>query len=763
MSLKDKLGMAIGGLVAKVAPDRPADPLIETRRAVGKPMHRVDGERKVRGAAAFTADLVVPHLAYAAIAYSTIARGRIVRLEAHDAAASPGVLAVMTHANVPAMLPPPLFNMVAGTCAASSLPVLSDEVWWNGQPVAVVIAESQEQADAAAALIEVEYTPAPAALRFDELEATARQPEDILGEPPALHHHNAERALREAQVHVDHVYRTPRYNHNAIEPHTTIARWRGDGALELYDSTQSLSWTRNTMAAAFELPVDGVRVLAPFVGGGFGGKGMLWSNTVLAAAAAKLVGRPVKLALTREGVFRAVGGRALTEQRVALAAAGDGALDALIHTGVTATVTHTKFPEQFSFPARHLYAARAYDIRQRVVALDTVANTAMRAPGESVGTFALESAIDELAYALDRDPIELRVRNEPARDPTSGHPFSSRNLVSAYRRGAAAFVWAERPRQARAQRRGDWWLGQGVATATYPFLMMPCTARVRLRADGHAVIQSAAHEMGMGTATVQRQHAADRLGVGVSQVEFEYGDSSLPACSTAGGSSQTVSIAAAVRVAIEHLHAALLQLVGPASPLARAKLDDVVARDGGLYRRDNGRGEKYTAILGHAGRGELVADGELPAPREMLKYSMHSYGAQFCELRVHAYTGEIRLERWLGSFDVGRVINPRTAHSQLRGGIVMGIGMALSEQTLFDERTGRIVNASLADYHVPVHLDVPEIEILCTDIPDVHAPLGAHGIGEIGVTGAAAAIANAVYHATGRRIRELPITVDKLL
>jgi xanthine dehydrogenase YagR molybdenum-binding subunit len=763
MSLKDKLGMAIGGLVAKALPDRPADPLIETRRAVGKPMHRVDGERKVRGAAAFTADLVVPHLAYAAVVYSTIARGRIARLEARDAATAPGVLAVMTHANVPRMAPPPLFDLAAGTCAASSLPVLTDEVWWNGQPVAVVLAETQEQADAAAMLVEVEDAAAPAALKFDELKAGARPPDDILGEPAAVHHHNAERALREAPISIDHVYRTPRYNHNALEPHTTIAHWRSAHSLELYDTTQSLAWVRNTMAAAFELPGDHVRVIAPFVGGGFGGKGMLWSHTVLAAAAAKLIGRPVKLALTREGVFRAVGGRALTEQRVALGAARDGALHALVHAGASATVTHTRFPEQFSFPARHLYAVRAYDIRQRIVLLDTVANTAMRAPGESVGTFALESAIDELAYALDLDPIELRARNEPARDPTTGHPFSTRNLLSAYRRGASAFAWAERPRRPGVQRRGQWWVGQGVATATYPFFMMPCAARVRLRADGQAVVQCAAHEMGMGTATVQRQVAADRLGLGVNQVEIEYGDSSLPACSTAGGSSQTVSIAAAVRAAVEHLHTALLQLAGPGSPLAKAKLDDVIARDGGLFRRDTGRGEKYSALLGHANRSELVADGELPAPRETLKYSMHSYGAQFCELRVHASTGEIRIDRWLGAFDVGRIVNPRTAHSQLRGGIVMGIGMALGEQTLFDERTGRIVNPSLADYHVPVHLDVPEIEIVCTDIPDVHAPLGAHGIGEIGITGCAAAIANAVYHATGRRVRELPITVDKLL
>ncbi|HET9625964.1 MAG TPA: xanthine dehydrogenase family protein molybdopterin-binding subunit [Kofleriaceae bacterium] len=763
MSLKEKLGMAIGGIVAKVAPDRPADPLIETRRAVGKPVVRVDGERKVRGGATFSADLALPRMCHAAVVFSTIARGKIVRIEARDAAAAPGVIAVMTHGNAPRMAPPPPFSMASGTCAASSLPPLGEEIFWNGQPVAVVIAEHREQAEAAAALVEVEYAEAPAALRFDAHKHEARPPSDLLGEPPALHHHNAERALRDAAVRVDHVYRTPRYNHNAIEPHVTVAHWTTERDLTLYDATQSLAWTRNTVATTFQVPSDGVRVIAPFVGGGFGGKGMLWSHTLLAAAAAKLVGRPVKLAMTREGVFRSVGGRTRTEQRVALGATAHGALQSLIHTGVSASVPHASFPEPYTFPARHLYAARAYDIAQKMLPLDTVANTAMRAPGEAVGTFALESALDELAYALGIDPIELRVRNEPERDPTSGHPFSSRNLVGAFRRGAAAFRWADRPPKPRAQRRGDWWHGQGVATATYPYMMMPCSARVRARADGQFVVQCAAHEMGMGTATVQRQHAADRLGVALERVDVEYGDSSLPACSTAGGSSQTVSIAAAVRVAIEHLHTALIQLAGPQSPLAGAKLDGVVARDGGLYRRDDGRGETYTAILGRAGKPELTAEGDMPQPRESLKYSMHSYGAQFCEVRVHAATGEVRIERWLGSFDVGRVINPRTAHSQLRGGIVMGIGMALSEETQLDERTGRIVNASLADYHVPVHLDIPEIEILCADIPDPHTPLGAHGIGEIGITGTAAAIANAVYHATGRRIRELPITLDKLL
>jgi len=563
---------------------------------------------------------------------------------------------------------------------------------------------------------------------------------------------------------VDRVYRTPRYNHNAIEPHATTASWGDDGVLTVYDSTQSLSWVRNTIAAVFALAPEQVRVLAPFVGGAFGGKGMLWNHTLLCAAAAKIVRRPVKLVLSREGVFRAVGGRTLSEQRVALGATADGTLRALMHSGTTAVVAHNHFPEQFSFPARHLYAAPSIAVAQQTVNLDMVANTAMRAPGESIGTFALESAIDELAHALGMDPIELRRRNEPAKDPTKGTPFSSRHLLEAYRRGAERFGWADRAAAPRARRDGKWLIGQGVATAYYPYIRQPGAARVRISADGTAVVQTTAHEMGMGTATGQIQHAADRLGLSPDQVAFEYGDSNLPLSATAGGSAQSVSIIAAVAAAVEQLHESLLELVGADSPLADADYRQIEARADGLFRADApGQGETYAAILRRAGREYIEAEADAPPPSELTEYSMHSYGAQFCEVRVHEETGEVRVSRWLGSFDCGRILNPQTAASQFRGGIVMGIGMALTEETLFDERSGRIVNPSLAEYHVPVHLDIPPIDIIHTDIPDEQAPLGVHGVGEIGITGAAAALANAIFNATGKRIRDLPITLDKLL
>jgi xanthine dehydrogenase YagR molybdenum-binding subunit len=402
-----------------------------------------------------------------------------------------------------------------------------------------------------------------------------------------------------------------------------------------------------------------------------------------------------------------------------------------------------------------------------MVYLDTVANTWMRAPGESIGTFALESAIDELAYELKIDPIELRRINEPQRDPVKDTAFSGRHLMEAYRLGAERFRWNARSSPPRSQREGKWLIGQGVATAYYPFLRFPAKARVQISADGSAIVQAPASEMGMGTATAQIQQAADRLGLPLHRVTFEYGDSGLPDTPMmAGGSNQTATTIGAVRATVEQVHRKLLKLAQKRSdsPLAGAKYEQISARDSGLFLRDDpARGEKYSDMIQKAGQASVQAEASSSLPLEMFKYSMASYGAQFCELRVHEETGEVRLSRWLGSFDCGTIINPKTAVSQLRGGIIMGIGMALTEETLFDERRGRIMNPSLAEYHVPVNLDIPHIDIIYTDIPDQHAPLGARGIGEIGITGAAAAIANAIFHATGKRVRDLPITLDKLL
>jgi xanthine dehydrogenase YagR molybdenum-binding subunit len=762
--LQDALKVAIGLTPETWLPGGTPDPLMHKHGLIGKPVTRVDGPLKVQGRARFSAEVPMDGLVYAALVHSAIARGRIVSIDAARAQASAGVVLVMTHLNAPRMQAPPLMMTGAKAGGSSSLPVMQDDaVHWNGQTIAVVLAETQEQADYAASLVSVAYEPGKSITAFNEAKSNAHPPDSILGEPPKVEIGDAEAELKDAPYKVDHVYVTPRHNHNAIELHATTVAWNGD-SLTVHDATQMVNLTASTLATVFGLKEKNVRVLSPYVGGGFGGK-CLWDHQILAVAAAKLAQRPVRMTLSREAVFRTVGGRTMTEQRVAIGAKTDGTLAALIHTGVAAMTSHNNCPEQFTFPARHLYAADAILVDQQVADVDMLANTFMRAPGESVGTFALECALDELAEQMQLDPVEFRRRIEPEKDPTSGNAFSSRHLNEAYKLGAERFGWEKRNATPGKRREGEWLIGMGCATGTYPYYRMAgAAARIKLANNGHVTVSIAAHEMGMGTATVQMQHVAERLGVPVEHVTFEYGDTDLPAGTIAGGSSQTATIAAAVIAASDVLLKEVLKLAGNDSALAGLSTQDVEMRDGGLFKRgDPGHAESYVSILTRAKRDEVVVEANASMPLEVMKYSMHSYCAQFCEVRVNSVTGETRVSRFVGSFDCGRILNSKTATSQFKGGIIMGIGLALTEETLFDERTGRIMNPSLAEYHVPVQMDVPAIEVLWTDIPDPHSPLGAHGIGEIGITGVGAAVANAVYNATGKRIRSLPITLDKLM
>ncbi len=764
MSITSKVMQA----VVHVIPDRDRDELSDAHRVLGKPIDRLDGRDKVTGAAPFAAEYPLPGLVHAALAYGTVAKGSIKSINISDAEKAMGVLAVITNDNAPRMKPPPLFDPAGGSDAgASNVNVLNtDEILYDGQPIALVVADTLERAESAAGLITAKFNVEAAELSFDAAKPGAETPKNIMGEDTEVKHGDPEAALSAAPFKVDHRYTTPRYNHNAIELHATTAAWDGDDKLTVYEASQFIRGVADTLAKIFSLKKENVHVISQFVGGGFGGKGSVWPHVQLCVLAAKVVGRPVRLVLSREGVFRTVGGRTPSDQRVALAANKEGKLTALIHIGVTATTFSNEFAEQFTFPARHLYASKTFLVNQRVVHLNTTANTFMRAPGESIGTFALESAMDELSYELGVDPVELRMLNDAETDPAKGIPFSARHFKEAYRLGSEKFHWQDRPAKVRSQREGDWLLGQGVATAFYPAYRFPASARVRISADGTATVQCAGQEMGMGTATVQTQHAAERLGLPMEKVRFEYGDSDLPQAPVAGGSNQTVSIALAVHEACEKLHKEILDLVrhDDRSPLKGADFAEVEARAGGLFRRkDRSKGETYAAILARAQKSSLEAEAMSGKPVELMKYSMGSYGAQFCEVRVNEITGEVRVSRWVGAFDTGRILNPKTARSQFMGGIIMGIGMALTEGALFDERSGRIMNPSLAEYHVPVNLDVPKIEAYFLDIPDPHTPLGAHGIGEIGITGAAAAVANAVYHATGKRIRSLPITLDKLM
>lgn len=740
------------------------DPLLRKHGSLGQSVSRIEGPMKVQGKTRFAAEFPYDNISYAALAFSTVARGRITELDVGAAEAAPGVILVMTYKNAPRMKAPSLMMSSPTAAGASNLPVMqNDEIHWNGQPIALVLAETQEQADYAASLVEAKYELLPAVTSFDEAKKTPRQLENLLGQPPYVEIGDAEAALANAEVKVDLIYRTPRHNHNAIELHAATVVWNDD-ELRVHDASQLLDLTTGQLADIFGIDVSKVHVTSPYVGGGFGGK-CLWDHQILACAAARLAKRPVRIMLSREGVFRIVGGRTVTEQRVALGARADGTLDALIHTGTAAMTSHNSCPEQFTFPARHLYAARTFRIGQNVADMDMLANTFMRAPGESVGTFALECALDELAEKLGLDPIELRRRIEPEKDPTTGKPFSSRYLLEAYDEGAKQFGWDRRSQKPRQRREGEWLIGMGCATATYPYHRFPGgAARIRLTADGHVTVSTAVHDMGMGTATAQVQHLAARLGLPLDHVTFEYGDSRLPKGVIAGGSTQTASIGGAIIAATEVFVEELIKLAGNDSPLAGLSLLDVETRDGGLsHISDTSRFESYQSILRRAAREELVCEAEAPAPAEMEAFSMHSTGAQFCEVRVSALTGETRVSRFLGSFDAGQILNHKMATSQFKGGIIMGIGLALTEETNFDERTGRVVNASLADYHVPVQMDVPSIEILYTNKPDPQAPMGARGIGEIGITGVGAAVANAVYNATGVRVRDLPITLDKLM
>ena len=484
-------------------------------------MSRVDGQLKVTGEATFSAEYHLDNIAYAAIHYSSIAKGKIKKFHLEKAQHAEGVIHIITYENAPKLKKPPLLQGGGGSrgSAASDLIILEDEnIHFNGEPVAIVIAETQETAEEAARLIEVDYEVEEQKTSFEKEKPNAVTPPKILTEEPVIKIGAAEEELKGAFYAADNLYETPKYNHNPIEPHASIADFDDEGKLVLYDATQNLYGVQFTIATMFDLKPEDIKVVSPFVGGGFGGKGTVWMNTMMAVLAAKETARPVKLAISRAGMFRITGGRTPSEQRVAIGADEKGKFTAIIHDGVTATTEHNKFPEQFSFPVRYLYGAKSFYIAQKMCFMDMVANTFMRAPGESIGTFALESAIDELAYKMSKDPIELRLLNEPEKNPVKGTEFSSRHLVEAWRRGAEKWGW--KYGETKSRKDGEWLIGQGVATAYYPYYRFPSGAKITMNADGTAIIKAAAHEMGMGTATVQFQHAADRLGLPIKTYLF---------------------------------------------------------------------------------------------------------------------------------------------------------------------------------------------------------------------------------------------------
>jgi xanthine dehydrogenase YagR molybdenum-binding subunit len=734
-----------------------------TNQAVGKPIDRVDGRLKVTGGARYSAEIPVENPAYAVSIGSAIACGRIKSIDTRAAEQSPGVLSILTHLNAPKLRPVP--TLFGGGAAAENRLVLQEAVVHHvGQHIGVVIADTLENATHAASLVRIDYDVETPVLEMEK--AQAYTPKSVFGKPPETIRGNPTQALADAEVRIEETYRTPTEHHNPMETHATTAVWEGD-RLTIYDATQYNFGVRQAMATTFGIPEENVRVVCQFIGGAFGCKGLVWPHVTLAALAARQVRRPVKLVLTREQMFTTVGHRAETEQQVALGATRDGRLSAIAHRGISHTSTFEEFLEPYTVGTHMMYATPNLQAKQSLVRLNKGTPTFMRAPGESPGMFALESAMDELAYALKLDPIELRLRNHADTDPSNNLPWSSKSLKECYQLGAEKFGWSRRTPEPGSMRDGRYLVGMGMASATYPVNHFSASARVRILQDGTALVQSGSQEMGTGTATVMAQVAADALGLPVERVRFELGDTQLPRAPISGGSATMGSVGTAVHEAAQAARRKVLELArtDAGSPLYNVPETDMAIEGGRLFRKsDRNQGETYQAVLTRQNLPQVEESFDAKFNRAEKKYSMHSFGAQFAEVRVDPDFGEVRVTRFVGAFGVGRAINLKTARSQMIGGIVMGLGMALLEETVTDSRTGRIVNANLGEYHVPVNADIPAIESYFVDEIDPHInPIGAKGAGEIGITGVAAAVANAVYHATGKRIRDLPITPDKLL
>jgi xanthine dehydrogenase YagR molybdenum-binding subunit len=732
---------------------------------IGQPLDRTDGRAKAHGTARYSAEHPVPGLTHAVMVTSTIPSGRIAGIDAADANEVPGVLMIITHQN--AMRLPR--ETKSGKLAPPIGRVLSllqyDAVHYNNEPVAVVVADTLEHAREAAARLRISYAQQEAMLDFEKAKEATHAPDKVLSETTDTRRGDYHAGLLSASVTVDAVYTTPTENHNPLEPHATIASWDGD-CLTLHDSTQYILGVRNTVADTLGIPKENIRVLCPYVGGGFGCKGSVWSHVVLAAMAARQVGRPVKLVLDRNQMFGPVGARPITEQRLVLAAMRDGRLIASRHDVTAYTSVIEDWIEPCALVTRMLYQCPNQETSHRLARMNLGTPTFMRAPGEASGSFALESAMDELAYALDMDPLQLRLQNYADQDPGKGLPWSSKSLRQCYETGAERFGWAGRNPQPRSMRNGRTLVGWGMATATYPTNRSPAAAVARILPDGSALVRSATQDLGTGTYTVMTQVAADALGLPVDKVTFELGDSSFPTAPVSGGSTTVASVAPAVQAAAS---AARLKLTGIAIADQRSCLygvhsDDIEVIDGWLcLRADPVRRESMADVVARHG-SPVEAHAEAAPGGEKQKYSMHAFGAVFVEVHVDEDLCEIRVPRVVGVYGVGKLMNRKTGYSQLIGGIVWGVGLALLEETVIDKRAGRAVNGNLAEYHVPVNADIGAIDVSVVEEDDPHVnPLGAKGIGEIGITGVGAAIANAVYHATGKRVRDLPITLDKLL
>ncbi|MBO9135229.1 xanthine dehydrogenase family protein molybdopterin-binding subunit [Rhizobium sp. B230/85] len=745
---------------------------------IGGRHSRFEGTVKVTGAATYALEYPFENLAHAALLQSTIPAGRVLAVDTAQAKAMPGVLLVLT--------PEDDFGLKVASDWYGNRPEnqnynpLPRQVRFNGETICAVVAETQEQATEAVKLIRVTYEETPAVMGLDDPNAGQGKVMDNLTSKWG----DAEKAFASAQVKIDVEYRTPREFHVAMEPHGLTAKWDGD-TLTVWEPSQWAQGMARSYAEWFGLPLEDVRIISPFIGGGFGSKGAALAYGAVAAVAARKLGRPVKLAVTRPQNFTSYGGRAATRQQISLGATSDGLLQAIIHRGASETSVYVDYPEQTGAATAVLYKVANFSSEHRVVPVNTVTPGALRGPGKNPSAYGIECAVEELAYEIDMDPLELRLKNYADHDYQSGKPWSTRRLREALTEGADAFGWSGRSHQPRSMREGRTLVGWGIGCGTFPVIRAPSSAMIRILGNGRVEVISSAIDMGQGTYTILAQTASEALGVPVSQIDVLLGDSRMPGSAIAGGSMLAGSITGAVHKAAIAARDELIELAlnDANSPLRDTGANTLTLING---RLGSARGGEYTlselmlalgkehlevlrntlddaaqSAADHKRAWTTMAGVQGPT---MGDHSMHSWCAHFVEVKIDEDFGTVRVSRIVSAFDCGRLYNPRLVESQWRGGIIMGIGQALLEEGLVDRRNGRLVNNNVADYLVPTNSDVPDIQVISVGVPDLDASaLGGKGVGEVGIVGVAPAIANAVFHATGKRVRDLPITLEKLL
>ena len=701
-------------------------------QVIGKGLNRKDGRAKVTGTATYAAEHQIPGLVQGYLVTASIAHGQIKSLDTEAAATAPGVIAVFTHKNAPAVSQP-TNDFMTSKIYEARLPLSDDQIHYAGQIIGLVVADTFERARHAAQLVKVEYATQEPIIEPDK--ATFNEAPPQMGQAMTFEKGNFAAGIEDAAVEITATYTTATELHAVMEPHAIIAHWQDADTLTVYEPSQWVMGSQRTYAEMFGLPVEKVRIVTPFIGGGFGSKAFPWIHAILGAAAARQLQRPLKVVLSRRQMTANTGHRSQTEQTIHLGANADGSLMAIDHAVKSCTSPVDVFTEPCTSITSVLYTAPNIRLHQELAVMNVGTPTFMRAPGENPGLWALESAMDELAWELKIDPVELRLKNETQEHQRKGLPYSAKHFAECLQVGAQQFGWQNRPKKVRSLTREGKLIGWGMAASAFPALRTSATVTVRLLADGTAHVLTSGNDMGTGAYTIVAGTAAEILGLAVEQIRVEMGDSLLPNGGMAGGSQMTATLVPAVMAACKEV----------------------------LKTAEATTAPEAFATLHQSGQAAFEATASSAPGDEGKKWAFQSWGAHFCEVSVDQEIGRLRINRWVSVMNIGRVMNAKTAASQIRGGVIMGIGQALMEECHFDPNIGYPVVYDLATYHVPTHADIPRIQVTFVGEPDYHFnPAGVRGLGEIGITGVSAAIANAIYHATGKRIRDLPITPDKL-